>query len=83
MKSTKKLENLPQDTSNQINTAINVLTESFQSARELLETGQAENGVDLGSLLLDVYESKEEEEVSDESRGRLTQWIALTGPSGL
>ncbi|KAK1221953.1 hypothetical protein PQX77_015243 [Marasmius sp. AFHP31] len=64
--------------SNQFDTAIDVL---FQSARELLKTGQAGSGVDLGSFLLDVYESKGEE-VSDESRGRLTQLIALTGPSG-
>ncbi|KAL0578087.1 hypothetical protein V5O48_003905 [Marasmius crinis-equi] len=64
--------------SNQFDTAIDVL---FQSARELLKTGQAGSGVDLGSFLLDVYESKGEE-VNDESRGRLTQLIALTGSSG-
>ena len=51
--------------SNQFDTAIDVL---FQSARELLKTGQAGSGVDLGSFLLDVYESKGEE-VNDESRG--------------
>ncbi|KAF9266524.1 cytoplasmic protein [Marasmius fiardii PR-910] len=64
--------------SNQFDTAIDVL---FQSARELLKTGQAGSGVDLGCFLLDVYESKGEE-VGEESRGRLTQLIALTDPSG-
>ncbi|ESK95893.1 cytoplasm protein [Moniliophthora roreri MCA 2997] len=64
--------------SNQFDTAIDVL---FQSSRELLKNGQAGSGVDLASFLLDVYESKGEK-VSDESKGRVTQLIALTGPSG-
>ncbi|KAI0749312.1 hypothetical protein C8Q80DRAFT_616449 [Daedaleopsis nitida] len=62
----------------QHDTAIDVL---FQSARELLKAGQQGSGTDLTSFLLDVYESKGET-VNDESRGRLTQLIALTGPSG-
>ncbi|KAI0635867.1 hypothetical protein C8Q77DRAFT_597016 [Trametes polyzona] len=64
--------------SKQYDTAIDVL---FQSARELLKVGQQGSGTDLASFLLDVYESKGEA-VSDESRGRLTQLIALAGPSG-
>ncbi|KDQ59139.1 hypothetical protein JAAARDRAFT_33871 [Jaapia argillacea MUCL 33604] len=62
----------------QYDTAIDVL---FQSARELLKAGQQGSGTDLAGFLLDVYESKGEE-VTEESRGRLTQLIALTGPSG-
>ncbi|KAH9850297.1 hypothetical protein C2E23DRAFT_835943 [Lenzites betulinus] len=64
--------------SKQYDTAIDVL---FQSARELLKVGQQGSGTDLTSFLLDVYDSKDEA-VSDESRGRLTQLIALAGPSG-
>ncbi|CDO74942.1 hypothetical protein BN946_scf184945.g14 [Trametes cinnabarina] len=64
--------------SKQYDTAIDVL---FQSARELLKAGQQGSGTDLTSFLLDVYEAKGET-VNDESRGRLTQLIALTGPSG-
>ncbi|KAH8100794.1 hypothetical protein BXZ70DRAFT_128082 [Cristinia sonorae] len=64
--------------SSQFDTAIDVL---FQSARELLKAGQQGSGTDLTAFLLDVYESKGET-VNDESRGRLTQLIALTGPSG-
>ncbi|KAI0076183.1 DUF410-domain-containing protein [Panus rudis PR-1116 ss-1] len=64
--------------SHQYDTAIDVL---FQSARELLKAGQQGSGTDLASFLLDVYESKGES-VNDESRGRLTQLIALTGSSG-
>ncbi|KAF8903692.1 hypothetical protein CPB84DRAFT_1706731 [Gymnopilus junonius] len=64
--------------SNQFDTAIDVL---FQSARELLKTSQPGSGSDLTSFLLDVYDTKPEP-VNDESRGRLTQLIALTGPSG-
>ena len=80
--------------SGQYDTAIDVL---FQSARELLKAGQQGSGTDLASFLLEVYESKGEG-VNDESRGtfdhhlvrdqaeislgRLTQLIALTGPSG-
>ncbi|EJF64717.1 hypothetical protein DICSQDRAFT_80364 [Dichomitus squalens LYAD-421 SS1] len=64
--------------SGQYDTAINVL---FQSARELLKIGQQGSGTDLTTFLVDVYESKGET-VSDESRGRLTQLIALAGPSG-
>ncbi|KAF5353775.1 hypothetical protein D9757_013862 [Collybiopsis confluens] len=64
--------------SNQYDVAIDVL---FQSSRELLKTGQPGSGVDLAGFLLEVYDSKGEV-VSDESRGRLTQLIALTGSSG-
>ncbi|KAF9460334.1 hypothetical protein BDZ94DRAFT_1266317 [Collybia nuda] len=64
--------------SGQYDTAIDVL---FQSARELLKVGQAGSGVDLTGFLLEVYETKGEN-VTDESRGRLTQLIALTGSGG-
>ncbi|KAL7279153.1 hypothetical protein ACG7TL_006993 [Trametes sanguinea] len=64
--------------SKQYDTAIDVL---FQSARELLKAGQQGSGTDLTSFLLDVYEAKGET-VNNESRGRLTQLIALTGSSG-
>ncbi|PPQ63216.1 hypothetical protein CVT24_005676 [Panaeolus cyanescens] len=64
--------------SGQYDTAIDVL---FQSARELFKTGQAGSGTDLAGFLLDVYESKGET-VTDESRGRLTQLIALAGAAG-
>ncbi|KAG6864867.1 hypothetical protein C0991_006721 [Blastosporella zonata] len=64
--------------SGQYDTAIDVL---FQSARELLKTGQAGSGVDLAGFLLEVYDTKGET-VSEESRGRLTQLIALTGSAG-
>ncbi|KAH0833357.1 hypothetical protein J3R83DRAFT_12458 [Lanmaoa asiatica] len=49
----------------QYDTAIDVL---FQSARELLKSGQQGSGTDLALFLLDVYESKGEN-VSDDSRG--------------
>ncbi|KAG9046339.1 hypothetical protein FS837_004608 [Tulasnella sp. UAMH 9824] len=62
----------------QYDVAIQVL---FQSARELLKAGQPGSGTDLGSMLLDVYETKGEA-LTEESRGRLTQLIALTGPDG-
>ncbi|KAF8526269.1 hypothetical protein BU17DRAFT_74184 [Hysterangium stoloniferum] len=62
----------------QYDVAIDVL---FQSARELLKVGQQGSGTDLGGFLIDVYEAKEET-VTDESRGRLTQLIALTGSNG-
>ncbi|KAJ7760636.1 hypothetical protein DFH07DRAFT_816214 [Mycena maculata] len=64
--------------SGQYDTAIDVL---FQSARELFKTGQTGSGVDLTGFLLEVYEAKGET-VSDDSRGRLTQLIALAGPEG-
>ncbi|KAJ6596041.1 hypothetical protein B0H10DRAFT_2089347 [Mycena sp. CBHHK59/15] len=64
--------------SGQYDTAIDVL---FQSARELFKTGQAGSGVDLAGFMLEVYDLKGEL-VSDESRGRLTQLIALTGSEG-
>ncbi|KAH9943690.1 hypothetical protein B0H21DRAFT_748103 [Amylocystis lapponica] len=64
--------------SQQFDTAIDVL---FQSAKELLKAGQQGSGTDLASFLLDVYENKGEQ-VNEESRGRITQLIALTGPSG-
>ena len=51
--------------SGQYDTAIDVL---FQSARELLKTGQQGSGTDLASFLLEVYETKGED-VNDESRG--------------
>lgn len=56
--------------SGQYDTAIEVL---FQSARELLKTGQTGSGVDLAGFLLEVYETKGEV-VSEESRG---QWKYL------
>ncbi|KAJ7352280.1 hypothetical protein DFH08DRAFT_858438 [Mycena albidolilacea] len=64
--------------SGQYDTAIDVL---FQSARELFKAGQSGSGVDLTGFLLEVYEAKGET-VSDESRGRLTQLIALAGSEG-
>ncbi|KAJ7163871.1 hypothetical protein C8R43DRAFT_918852 [Mycena crocata] len=64
--------------SGQHDTAIDVL---FQSARELFKTGQTGSGVDLTGFLLEVYEAKGEA-VTDESRGRLTQLIALSGSEG-
>jgi len=64
--------------SGQFDTAIQVL---FQSARELLKVGQQGSGTDLTTFLLEVYESKGEE-INEESRGRLTQLIALTGQGG-
>lgn len=51
--------------SGQYDTAIDVL---FQSARELLKSGQVGSGVDLAGFLLDVYDTKGEE-VTEESRG--------------
>jgi hypothetical protein len=62
----------------QFDTAIEVL---FQSGRELLKAGQAGSGTDLGCFLVDVYTSKGVK-IDDETRGRLTQLIALTGASG-
>ncbi|OCH94818.1 hypothetical protein OBBRIDRAFT_788823 [Obba rivulosa] len=64
--------------SNQFDTAIDVL---FQSARELLKAGQQGSGTDLAVFLLDVYE-RQGEEVNEESRGRITQLLALVGSSG-
>ncbi|KAL5525867.1 hypothetical protein ACEPAG_7204 [Sanghuangporus baumii] len=64
--------------SSRYDTAIDVL---FQSARALLTAGQPGSGTDLASFLIDVYEAKGEA-VSNESRGRLTQLIALTGSAG-
>ncbi|EIM88335.1 cytoplasmic protein [Stereum hirsutum FP-91666 SS1] len=64
--------------SSQYDTAIDVL---FQSARELLKAGQQGSGTDLTVFLLDVYDAKGEK-VGEESRGRLTQLIALTGSEG-
>ncbi|PFH45952.1 hypothetical protein AMATHDRAFT_51368 [Amanita thiersii Skay4041] len=62
----------------QYDTAIDVL---FQSARELMKNGQTGSGTDLAGFLLDVYDQKGES-VNEESRGRLTQLIALAGPEG-
>ncbi|RXW25562.1 hypothetical protein EST38_g355 [Candolleomyces aberdarensis] len=59
-------------------TAIDVL---FQSARELFKNNQPGSGVDLAGFMLDVYDTKGES-VTAESRGRLTQLIALTGQEG-
>ncbi|KAH9953203.1 cytoplasmic protein [Lactifluus volemus] len=53
----------------------------FQSARELLKAGHAGSGTDLTILLVESYE-RANEPVTDVSRGRLTQLIALVGPSG-
>ncbi|TDL25625.1 cytoplasmic protein [Rickenella mellea] len=64
--------------SQQYDTAIDVL---FQSARELLKAGQLGSGNDLSLFLLEVYDAKQED-VNIESRGRITQLIALTGPTG-
>ncbi|ETW82772.1 hypothetical protein HETIRDRAFT_240137, partial [Heterobasidion irregulare TC 32-1] len=63
----------------QYDTAIDVL---FQSARELLKAGQQGSGTDLTLFLIDIYEAKGDD-VNDESKGRLTQLIALTGSSGV
>ncbi|KAF8621998.1 hypothetical protein AX15_007352 [Amanita polypyramis BW_CC] len=62
----------------QYDVAIDVL---FQSARELLKNGQPGSGTDLVAFLLEVYDQRGEL-VTDESRGRITQLIALTGPEG-
>ncbi|KAG9078858.1 hypothetical protein FRC06_008126, partial [Ceratobasidium sp. 370] len=62
----------------QYEVAIDVL---FQSARELLKAGHTGSGVDLGSFLLDVYDTAKVA-VDLESRGRMTQLIALTGSGG-
>ena len=51
--------------SKQYDAAIDVL---FQSARELLKTGQPGSGTDLAAFLLDVYDEKGEK-VTDETRG--------------
>ncbi|CAE6425813.1 unnamed protein product [Rhizoctonia solani] len=59
--------------------AIDVL---FQSARELLKAGHTGSGIDLGSFLIDVYDTANVE-VGPESRGRMTQLIALTGSEGV
>ncbi|CAE7116292.1 unnamed protein product [Rhizoctonia solani] len=64
--------------SGQHDVAIDVL---FQSARELLKAGHTGSGIDLGSFLIDVYDTANVE-VGPESRGRMTQLIALTGPEG-
>lgn len=64
--------------SSQFDVAIEVL---FQSARELLKTGQQGSGTDLACFLVEVYETKPED-VTEESRSRLTQLIALTGSGG-
>ena len=62
--------------SNQLDTAIDVL---FQSARELLKTGQPGSGVDLAGFMLEVYETKGEK-VTDESRGELV--VGWEGKNG-
>ncbi|EJD06751.1 cytoplasmic protein [Fomitiporia mediterranea MF3/22] len=62
----------------QYDTAIDVL---FQSSRALLTAGQPGSGTDLALFLIEVYEAKNEV-VSEESRGELTQLIALTGSNG-
>ena len=61
--------------SGQYDTAIDVL---FQSARELLKTGQPGSGVDLASFMLEVYDTKEEK-VSAESRGMACALCARIG----
>ncbi|KAH9997148.1 cytoplasmic protein [Russula compacta] len=58
--------------------AVDVL---FQSARELLKAGHSGSGTDLALLLLDSYD-RANEAISDVSRGRVTQLIALVGPYG-
>lgn len=52
-------------------TAIEVL---FQSARELLKGGHAGSGTDLGTFLIDVYNTKEQE-VDEISRGMQSSQI--------
>ena len=59
--------------SGQYDTAIDVL---FQSARELLKTGQVGSGVDLAGFLLEVYDNKKEP-VTEESRGMCIVYIYL------
>lgn len=58
--------------SSQFDVAIEVL---FQSARELLKTGQQGSGTDLGCFLIEVYESKPED-ITEESR--CTSEVCLT-----
>ncbi|KAG8948376.1 hypothetical protein FRC03_000731 [Tulasnella sp. 419] len=53
----------------------------FESAKELLKAGQQGSGTDLGGYLVDAYEASGEK-ITEESRGRLTQLIALTGAEG-
>jgi len=62
----------------QYDTAVDVL---FQSAREMLKAGHQGSGIDLASFLVDAYDAKDEV-ITEESLGRLTQLIALTGPDG-
>ena len=64
--------------SGQYDTAIDVL---FQSARELLKSGQQGSGTDLTLFLLDVYDTKGEA-VADESRGEREPLVPLHGRSG-
>lgn len=59
--------------SGQHDIAIDVL---FQSARELLKTGQVGSGVDLAGFLLEVYDNKKEI-VTEESRGLRTVYKSL------
>ncbi|KAG6831509.1 hypothetical protein H0H92_009777 [Tricholoma furcatifolium] len=65
--------------SGQYDTAIDVL---FQSARELLKSGQTGSGVDLAGFLLEVYDTKGEA-VTEESRERY-RWSVKHGecPAG-
>ena len=58
--------------SGQYDTAIDVL---FQSARELLKTGQVGSGVDLAGFLLEVYDNKKEP-VTGESRSMCIMYIS-------
>ncbi|ELU39944.1 cytoplasmic protein [Rhizoctonia solani AG-1 IA] len=66
--------------SGQHDVAIDVL---FQSARELLKAGHTGSGVDLGSFLIEVYDTATYEHgLIGQVKGRMTQLIALTGPDG-
>ncbi|PVF98628.1 hypothetical protein CPB86DRAFT_806777 [Serendipita vermifera] len=58
--------------------AIDVL---YQSSAELFKAGHLGSGTDLGSLLIDTYDTKGEM-VTTESRARLTQLISLAGSQG-
>ncbi|CCO34308.1 hypothetical protein BN14_08405 [Rhizoctonia solani AG-1 IB] len=60
--------------SGQHDVAIDVL---FQSARELLKAGHVGSGVDLGSFLVDVYDTANVE-VGSESRGELRAMARYT-----
>ncbi|KAH7104223.1 hypothetical protein BKA62DRAFT_693917 [Auriculariales sp. MPI-PUGE-AT-0066] len=53
----------------------------FESARALLKAGQQGSGTDLTVFLIEVWEGADLG-VNDDTRGKLTQLIALVGPGG-